>query len=101
MRLSVNQKDPGYHPLAHLCHVELNGKKVMGCITIDEEKKYILKYNDSGGMEFVNGEWEWSSKKVVGNFKIIFPDNWVFPVKYHKKKRLRKKLNRRYNHAKI
>ena len=97
MRISVNKDDPGHHPLAHLCFVELNDKRISGCFTVDEEKKYVLKYaQGSDNMKFVNGEWEWEwvTEKVKGNFKIIFPDDWVFPVKYHKKKRLRKKLNK-------
>ena len=94
MRISVNKKYPGYHPSANLCFVELNGKRISGCIAVDEKKKCVWRYAYAKGTQLVDGEWEYITEKVKGKFKIVFPDDWVFPVKYHKKKRFRKKFNK-------
>lgn len=37
MRISVRKDDPGFHPLDSLCEVFLDGQRLRGCFTADEE----------------------------------------------------------------
>ena len=95
MRMSVNKDDPGYHPLAMMCHILFNGKELKNCHTADEGKGIVYVYLlDSYGY-FPQDDSELINEELKGKVEIVFPDDWIFPERYHKKKRLRKKLNRR------
>lgn len=38
MRISVDKRDPAFHPMAYDCNVLLDGERLTSCITADEER---------------------------------------------------------------
>ena len=48
MRKSVLKNDPGYHIEAYKYQAYLDGKKVVACVTADEEKGFVDVYQADG-----------------------------------------------------
>jgi len=75
MRLSVRKTDPGYHPMAWGAVVYLNGQKIRGCFTADEEKGEIfLLKKDSNGAYVKNAAGDdIEVERKTGEVRIVVP----------------------------
>ena len=74
MRLSGNNKDPGFHPaFMHRCLVLFNGRIIRRVITADEELGYVWHYktDENNKHIIINGHAlrEW----LVGDVQIVLP----------------------------
>lgn len=76
MRISALKYDPSFHPRAHECTAYLNGKKLKGCVTADDDIGEAICYEiDDNGNFFIDPNKPDEIKRVVlkGNVRIVVP----------------------------
>lgn len=75
MRISINEKDRGFHPLAYLAKVKFNGVEIKNCFTADEERGeahcYII---GESGHSLANRDNEPLKEIKHGKVEIIIPE---------------------------
>ena len=53
MRVSINENDPGYRDDCFLYMPYLNGQPIPNCVTMDDEEKYVIRYQSESETEIL------------------------------------------------